>query len=74
MSGANKTDGTQVGTNKLKMKKKKKLVQCEKCNNDVAIIYYEYCVFCADCALLVLGIPFRKIMAIEDKGLSKRIQ
>tara|TARA_R100000900_G_scaffold145622_1_gene131938 strand:- start:355 stop:528 length:174 start_codon:yes stop_codon:yes gene_type:complete len=55
-------------------KKKNDLVKCEKCNNQIAIIIYDLCYFCADCALFNMGIPFKKIMAIEDKGLSKRKQ
>ncbi len=55
-------------------KKKNSLIKCENCNHTIAIILHEHTYLCADCALFVLGIPFKKIMSIEDKGLSKKKQ
>jgi len=54
--------------------KKNKLIMCENCNVVTAVIIHNYTYYCADCALFEMGIPFKKIMTIEDKGLSRKKQ
>jgi|TARA_R100001460_G_scaffold55227_1_gene94569 hypothetical protein len=55
-------------------KRKSKLIMCENCNNVIAVIVHNHTYYCADCALFEMGIPFKKIMSIEDKGLSRKKQ
>ena len=54
--------------------KKNKLIMCENCDVVTAVIIHNYTYYCADCALFEMGIPFKKIMTIEDKGLSRKKQ
>tara|TARA_E500000318_G_scaffold15672_2_gene16081 strand:+ start:1485 stop:1658 length:174 start_codon:yes stop_codon:yes gene_type:complete len=55
-------------------KKEKKLVMCERCDDVVAVIVHEYNYYCADCALFEMRIPPKKIVSIDDSGLSRKKQ
>jgi len=55
-------------------RKKNKLVMCENCQNIVAVIVYNLDYYCADCALFEMGIPPKKIVSIDDIGLSRKKQ
>ena len=55
-------------------KRKSKLVMCERCDTTVAVIVHEYNYYCADCALFEMGIPFKKIVSIDDTSLSRKKQ
>jgi len=55
-------------------KKKSKIVLCEKCNHFAAVIVHEHNYYCAECALFIMNIPYKKAKSIEDANLSNRIQ
>ena len=55
-------------------KRKNKLIMCERCDEWVAVIVHEYNYYCSDCALFDMGIPFKKVVSIEDANLSRKIQ
>jgi len=47
---------------------------CERCDEIVAVFVHEFNYYCAECALFVLNIPFKKAISIEDASLSRKIQ
>ena len=47
---------------------------CEHCGEWVAVIVHEHNYYCSDCALFDMGIPFKKVVSIEDANLSRKIQ
>ena len=53
----------------MKRKRKNKLIMCERCDEVVAVIVYEYNYYCADCALFEMNIPHKKAISIEDEIL-----
>ena len=56
------------------MCKKSKLVMCENCNEVIAVIVHNHTYYCADCALFEMGIPFKKIVSIDDTAMSRKKQ
>lgn len=55
-------------------KEKNKNIKCEKCKDFAAVIVHEYNYYCAECALFIMNIPYKKAKSIEDANLSNRIQ
>ena len=55
-------------------KRRNKLVMCEHCHEWVATVVHEHNYYCADCALFDMGIPFRKMISIDDANLSRKMQ
>jgi Zn finger protein HypA/HybF involved in hydrogenase expression len=55
----------------MKRKKKNKLIMCERCDEVIAVIVYEYNYYCAECALFELNIPHKKAISIEDANFSR---
>jgi hypothetical protein len=55
-------------------KTKSKIILCEKCNDFPAVIIHNHNYYCAECALFIMNIPYKKAKSIEDANLSNKIQ